>query len=93
MKLVPTLTAGILALAMSGVVLAQQDQGGAANQPSTQQPSDTAPRSDTAPGTDTTGDAAQREQEYLAALKKCEPMTGNDKQKCIDKAKKKYNQM
>jgi hypothetical protein len=38
-------------------------------------------------------DPAQREQEYVAALKKCDPLTGADKQKCIDAAKKKFGQM
>lgn len=31
--------------------------------------------------------------EYQAALKKCDPLTGGDKQKCIDAAKKKFGQM
>jgi len=38
-------------------------------------------------------DPAQREQDYIAALKKCDPLTGADKQKCIDAAKKKFGQM
>jgi hypothetical protein len=38
-------------------------------------------------------DQAQREQEYMAALKKCEPLAGAEKQKCIDAAKKKLGQM
>jgi hypothetical protein len=38
-------------------------------------------------------DPAQREQDYIAALKKCEPLTGADKQKCIELAKKKFGQM
>lgn len=37
--------------------------------------------------------ASQRDQEYLAALKKCEPLTGADKTKCVETAKKKYGQM
>lgn len=40
-----------------------------------------------------TQDQAQREQEYLAALKKCEPLAGAEKQKCIEAAKKKLGQM
>jgi hypothetical protein len=40
-----------------------------------------------------TQDQAQREQEYMAALKKCEPLAGADKQKCIEAAKKKLGQM
>ena len=37
--------------------------------------------------------ASQRDQEYQAALKKCEPLTGTDKTKCVDAAKKKSGQM
>ena len=37
--------------------------------------------------------ASKREQEYLAALKKCEPLIGADKTKCVDTAKKKHDQM
>jgi hypothetical protein len=40
-----------------------------------------------------TKDQAQREQEYLAALKKCEPLAGTEKDKCIEAAKKKLGQM
>jgi hypothetical protein len=40
-----------------------------------------------------TQDQAQREQEYMAALKKCEPLAGAEKQKCIEAAKKKLGQM
>ena len=38
-------------------------------------------------------DQTQREQEYLAALKKCEPLYGAEKDKCIEAAKKKLGQM
>ena len=37
--------------------------------------------------------APQGEQEYLAALKKCESLTDTDKSKCVDAAKKKYGQL
>jgi hypothetical protein len=70
-KLVTTLSAGILALAMSGVTFAAEESQSQA------QPTD----------------ASKKEQEYLAALKKCEPLAGDDKQKCIDAAKKKFGQM
>jgi hypothetical protein len=40
-----------------------------------------------------TQDQAKREQEYLAALKKCEPLAGTEKDKCIEAAKKKLGQM
>ena len=38
-------------------------------------------------------DAAKKEQEYQAALKKCDEMSGAEKEKCIEDAKKKHGQM
>ena len=38
-------------------------------------------------------DSAKRQQEYMSALKRCEPLTGSDKQQCIEAAKKKYGEM
>jgi hypothetical protein len=38
------------------------------------------------------GDNAKLEQ-YQAALKKCEPLTGAEQQKCIEAAKRKFGQM
>jgi len=38
-------------------------------------------------------DDAKKQEEYQAALKKCDPLTGAEKQKCIDTAKKKHGQM
>ena len=37
--------------------------------------------------------APQGEQEYLAALKKCEALTGTDKSTCVEAAKKKLGEM
>ena len=45
---------------------------------------------------DAQADAAsdpQREQDYQAAMKKCEEMSGNEKTTCMDEAKKKSGQM
>jgi len=42
------------------------------------------------PAQQTTGDLTKQEQEYLSALKKCEPMTGGDKQQCVDRTKKQF---
>ena len=83
-KLLTVVTAGVLAFTLGGVVsAADKDQN--TRQPQAQQPVD-----DPAAGGATT---SQREQEYLAALKKCEPLTGNDKTRCVDAAKTKYGQM
>jgi hypothetical protein len=82
-KLVALLGAGALALSLSGIATAaENDQN--SQQPRAQQPNDPAAGGAT---------ASQRDQEYLAALKKCESLTGADKTKCVDTAKKKYGQM
>lgn len=73
-----TLTAAAFALSLSGSVLAANDPP-TGGQPSAQ-PSQG-------------GEPTQREQEYLAALKKCDPLTGAEKQKCVDAVKKKFGQM
>jgi hypothetical protein len=39
------------------------------------------------------GEPQQREQEYQAALKKCESLPQAEQQKCVDAAKKKFGQM
>jgi hypothetical protein len=39
----------------------------------------------------TTGDLTEQEQAYLSALKKCEPMSGVEKQRCIDSTKKEFH--
>ncbi|MBI3527896.1 MAG: hypothetical protein HY067_07995 [Betaproteobacteria bacterium] len=82
-KLLTMLTAAALALTLSGfAAAADKDQN--SQQPQAQQPADPAAGGAT---------ASQRDQEYLAALKKCEPLTGTDKTKCVDAARKKYGQM
>ena len=37
--------------------------------------------------------SAQKNEEYQAAMKKCEALDGNDKTTCMDEAKKKHGQM
>ena len=77
-KLMGILTAATLAFAASGFVYAADEQQGQ-------------PRAE--PQSNQPADSAKREQEYMAALKRCEPLTGADKQKCIEAAKKKYGEM
>jgi hypothetical protein len=36
---------------------------------------------------------ANQDQEYMAALKKCDAMKGGDKQKCVDAAQRKFSRM
>lgn len=78
-KLLALIGAASLALSLGGVASAADNTA----QPQSQQPTQAQP-----------GTAEQREQEYLAALKKCDAMSNAaDKQKCIDAAKKKHGQM
>lgn len=82
-KLLTMLSAGVLALTLGGITAAaDNDQN--SQQPRAQQPADPAAGGAT---------ASQRDQEYLAALKKCEPLSGADKSKCVEAARKKYGQM
>ncbi|HTS54091.1 MAG TPA: hypothetical protein VMH26_12520 [Burkholderiales bacterium] len=82
-KLIGTLTAGVLALAVSEFAYAADEpQPGTQGQPRAEQNQPGQP-----------GDSAKREQEYQTALKRCESLGAPDKQKCIDAAKKKYGEM
>jgi hypothetical protein len=81
-KLLSLFGAGMLALSLGGAAYAA-DNTNQQSQPQAQQPTQAQP-----------GTAEQREQEYLAALKKCDSMSNaGEKQKCIDAAKKKHGQM
>jgi hypothetical protein len=103
-KLVSILTASMLALTLNGTLLAQQEtnrddtvrqpsetQGGTENDAT--QGGDAAQGDAAVPDAAQQGDLTEREQEYLSALKKCEPLTGSDKENCIERAKKKHGQM
>jgi len=82
-KLIGALSAGALVFALSGfAVAADEPQPGAQSQPKAEQ---------SQPGQ--SGDSAKREQEYMAALKRCESLSASDKQKCVEAAKKKYGEM
>jgi uncharacterized membrane protein YebE (DUF533 family) len=103
-KLLTMMTGGALVLSLGGMVCAadrNQDsqqpkaqqpkaQQPQAQQPKTQQPQAQEPIDDPAAGGAT---ASQRDQEYLASLKKCEPLTGTERSKCIDAARKKHGQL
>ena len=82
-KLIKVLSATVLALTLSGIATAA-DNDRNSQQPGVQQPDDPAAGGAT---------VSQREQEYLATLKKCEQMAGADKSKCFDTARKKFGQM
>jgi hypothetical protein len=74
-KLMSILTAGALALSLSGMAFAADDK----MQDPTGSPADQAKQ--------------EQQQEYLAALKKCDTLQGAPREKCIDQANKKYNRM
>ena len=83
-KVINLLSAAVLALTLSEIATAADSDQKNSKQPGAQQPDDPAAGGAT---------VTQHEQEYLAALKKCEEMTGTDKSTCIEAAKKKSGQM
>ena len=80
----------MMVLAMNGFAVAQD----AASQPNTQQSAQPATQQDTqAQPAGQAGDVSAKEQEYSAALTKCESLSSSEKTKCIEAAKKKLGQM
>ena len=106
-KLLTMLTAGALALTLSGFAVAadkaydsQQAQASQPADPATGGATTAAPamseKASTQQATDPAAGGAtvsQSEQEYLAALTKCESLTGAEKTTCVEAAKKKSGQM
>lgn len=80
-KLMSILAAGALALAASGVSLAADENQG-------QQPPGTPKAQEPTPA-----EQSKQEQDYLAALKKCDGLEDSAKQKCVNEAKQKHNRM
>lgn len=92
MRLISILGASALGLALCGSAFAA-DTPGAGTQPgtNTQQPVQDGGAAGDVNARDRGGDDTQRERDYQAELKKCDNVA--DKQKCLDAARKKYNQM
>jgi hypothetical protein len=88
-KILSTLTAGALALALTGFAAAADQSSG---QSSSGQSSQGASQSSQG-GSQSAGQATGQSDAYKAAMKKCDQMSGADKQKCMDQAKKKHGQM
>jgi hypothetical protein len=82
-KLMSILAAGALALAASGLSLAADENQG-------QQPPGT-PKAQEPTGAP--AEQSKQEQDYLAALKKCDGLEDSAKQKCVNEAKQKHNRM
>ena len=106
-KLLTILTAGALALTLSGFAAAADKDYDSQSSQATQ-PADPAAGGATSaapamsekgstqqPANAAAGGAtsSQGEGEYLAALKKCDSLASADKTKCVDAAKKKYGQI
>jgi hypothetical protein len=70
--------AGALALSLNAFA-ADQNDSQSPNQP--QNPSGTPV------------EQTKQDQDYMAAIKKCDAQSGADKEKCIDKAREKFNRM
>jgi len=90
-KLMTIVTASALALSLSSVAFG-------ADEKTQDQPA--APKMQNEKGSPATQDPAgtpaelsKQDQEYLAALKKCEGAQDAARQKCIEQAKSKYNHM
>ena len=84
-KLISMMAAGALAAAFGGFAFA------ADNDQQTREPqAQPAPVDDPAAGGATTTKAYQ---EYLVELKNCEPLSGAEREACIDAARKKHGQM
>ena len=88
-KLLYALTAGATAL-----ILASGLSGAADKSRPTEEP----PRaSENQPGDPTSvksaPEQANQDQEYMAALKKCDTMKGGEKQKCVEAAQRKFSRM
>jgi hypothetical protein len=85
--IVPRTLACAAVLLMSGTVAADQVQSRPQGDPK-------APIADTKPDpTLTPRDISEREQEYLVALRKCEPLAEAQRQNCIKAVKNKYGLM
>ena len=85
-KLIPIWTAAMLALSCTAYVSAADDPR-ATNEQKLQEQKNSAQEP---AKQETTGDLTKEEQEYLSALKKCESMSGSDKQQCVDRTRKEY---
>ena len=79
-KLTALFAAGVLAASLNAFAAEQ-------NQNRAQDPSQ--PQGQTIDPAEQT----KQDQDYLAAIKKCDQQTGAEKQKCVDKVQQKHNRM
>lgn len=88
-KLMSAMIAGTAALVLAA---------GAAGAAEQTKPKDEPPRaSENQPGdpgaVKTAPEQAAQDQEYMAAMKKCDAMKGGEKQKCVEAAQRKFSRM
>ena len=84
-RLLSIVSAAILALSSTGHMSAAED-----SKPTTEEEPQGQDRAKEPTQQETTGDLTKQEQEYLSALKKCESMSGSEKQQCVDRTRKEY---
>ena len=88
-KLMSAMIAGAAALVLAGGAAGAADQAKPKEEPpraSENQPVD--------PGAvKTAPEQAAQDQEYMAAMKKCDAMKGGEKQKCVEAAQRKFSRM
>lgn len=89
-KLLTAMTAGAAALVVASTLAIAADQARPANE--------TPPRtSENQPGdpsaVKSAPEQAKQDQDYIAALKKCDALKGTEKQSCIDAAERKFSRM
>jgi hypothetical protein len=79
-KMLSTIIAAALTLGLSGLAFAADQSTGQSSKQSNQ-------------GAQQGGQATGQSDAYKAAMQKCQQMSGADRQKCMDTAKKKHGQM
>jgi hypothetical protein len=88
-KLLKITTAAAMVLSLGGLARAADETDQNTPQPQTR-PQVPQTTEDPAAGGAT---ATQAYQEYLVSLKKCEPLNGEEREKCVDAARRQHGQM
>ena len=83
----------LLSLLVAGMIAGLGTSAVAQNVTAGDQPNADAANPQAAEPAADTSNAAQKDEEYQAALKKCETLDGDAKTTCTDEAKKKFGQM
>jgi hypothetical protein len=92
-KLLSTIAGAALALSLSGFALAADQSTGQSSQGTQGAQSSQSGGQSSGQSSGQSGQATGQSDAYKAAMQKCQQMSGADKQKCMDTAKKKHGQM